>query len=93
MWGEHAVPTYLEPLAIEKGANFVMIGERTNVTGSKKFANLIKAGDYTSGLQIAVEQVRSGALQITKKNENSVVGPYRCVGRLFGTSAVPVLKP
>ncbi|HET6585147.1 MAG TPA: methionine synthase [Nannocystaceae bacterium] len=51
----------LEPLAIEPGANFVMIGERTNVTGSKKFANLIKAGDYTAALHVAVEQVRSGA--------------------------------
>ncbi len=60
---DHSVARFsgLEPLTIERGANFVMIGERTNVTGSKKFANLIKAGDYTTGLQIAVEQVRSGA--------------------------------
>jgi 5-methyltetrahydrofolate--homocysteine methyltransferase len=60
---DHSVARFsgLEPLAIERGANFVMIGERTNVTGSKKFANLIKAGDYTTGLQVAVEQVRSGA--------------------------------
>ncbi|HWB78136.1 MAG TPA: methionine synthase [Nannocystaceae bacterium] len=51
----------LEPLTLGPGANFVMIGERTNVTGSKKFANLIKAGDYNTALEIALEQVRNGA--------------------------------
>ena len=40
---------------------FVMIGERTNVTGSPKFAKLIKAGDLTSGLNIARQQVENGA--------------------------------
>ncbi|MBX7083448.1 MAG: methionine synthase [Nannocystaceae bacterium] len=51
----------LEPLAIGPGSNFVMIGERTNVTGSKRFANLIKAGDYGKALEIALDQVRGGA--------------------------------
>ena len=38
-----------------------MIGERTNVTGSKKFARLIKAGDYAAASQVALDQVRGGA--------------------------------
>ena len=38
-----------------------MIGERTNVTGSKKFARLITTGDYPAGLEVALDQVRGGA--------------------------------
>ena len=38
-----------------------MIGERTNVTGSTKFARLIKAGDYAEAAQVALDQVRGGA--------------------------------
>jgi 5-methyltetrahydrofolate--homocysteine methyltransferase len=51
----------LEALTITSDSNFIMIGERTNVTGSKRFANLIKANDYVSALQVAAEQVRGGA--------------------------------
>ena len=42
-------------------ANFLMIGERTNVTGSRRFAELILAGDFGTALEVAAEQVRSGA--------------------------------
>ncbi len=51
----------LEVLTIRSDSNFIMIGERTNVTGSKRFANLIKAGDFQKALDVAAEQVRSGA--------------------------------
>lgn len=51
----------LEPLEIRPESNFVMIGERTNVTGSRRFANLIKAEDYPTALNVAAEQVRGGA--------------------------------
>ncbi|HEY6882357.1 MAG TPA: methionine synthase, partial [Polyangiales bacterium] len=51
----------LETLTISPETNFVMIGERTNVTGSKKFANLIKADDYQGALSVALDQVRGGA--------------------------------
>ncbi|HEV8318958.1 MAG TPA: methionine synthase, partial [Vicinamibacterales bacterium] len=51
----------LEPLALRPDANFLMIGERTNVTGSRRFANLIKAGDYTTAVEVALDQVRGGA--------------------------------
>jgi 5-methyltetrahydrofolate--homocysteine methyltransferase len=60
---ERAVSRYsgLEPYEIRAGSNFTMIGERTNVTGSKKFARLIKEGNYTAALEIAADQVRNGA--------------------------------
>ena len=51
----------LEPLTIGRDTGFVMIGERTNVTGSKRFAKLIKANDYDRGLEVALSQVRNGA--------------------------------
>ncbi len=51
----------LEPLIIRPDSNFQMIGERTNVTGSKKFARLIKNDDYTEAAAVALEQVRGGA--------------------------------
>ncbi len=51
----------LEPLNITEDSLFVNIGERTNITGSAKFRNLIKAGDYTAGLAVAGQQVEAGA--------------------------------
>jgi len=51
----------LEPLELRADANFTMIGERTNVTGSRRFADLIRAGDYATALEVAAEQVRNGA--------------------------------
>ena len=51
----------LERLEVTPEANFQMIGERTNVTGSKKFARLITSGDYAAGLEVALDQVRGGA--------------------------------
>jgi len=51
----------LEPLIINEDSNFVNVGERTNVTGSKKFLNLIKSKDYAKALDIALEQVQGGA--------------------------------
>jgi 5-methyltetrahydrofolate--homocysteine methyltransferase len=51
----------LEPLVIRPDANFMMIGERTNVTGSKKFAELVKAGDFAKAVEVALDQVRGGA--------------------------------
>ncbi|CCH55851.1 methionine synthase [Fibrisoma limi BUZ 3] len=51
----------LEPLKITEQTNFVNIGERTNVTGSKAFARMIKAGDYDAALSVARQQVENGA--------------------------------
>jgi 5-methyltetrahydrofolate--homocysteine methyltransferase len=51
----------LEPFRIFDGANFVMVGERTNVTGSARFRRLIEADDYQGAVEVALEQVRGGA--------------------------------
>jgi 5-methyltetrahydrofolate--homocysteine methyltransferase len=51
----------LEPLIVRPETNFVNIGERTNITGSKKFEKLILAGDYESALTVARQQVEGGA--------------------------------
>jgi 5-methyltetrahydrofolate--homocysteine methyltransferase len=51
----------LEPLTIRPETNFVNIGERTNVTGSPKFAKLILAGNYEAALTVAKQQVENGA--------------------------------
>jgi 5-methyltetrahydrofolate--homocysteine methyltransferase len=51
----------LEPLVIRPETNFVNVGERTNVTGSKKFARLIKENKYEEALSVARQQVENGA--------------------------------
>jgi len=51
----------LEPMNITDETLFVNVGERTNVTGSAKFRDLIKAGDYAAALAIARQQVEAGA--------------------------------
>jgi 5-methyltetrahydrofolate--homocysteine methyltransferase len=51
----------LEPFEIGADTGFVMIGERTNVTGSKRFRRLIEGGDHQAAVAVAVEQVRGGA--------------------------------
>ncbi len=52
----------LEPLVLRPMTNFVNVGERTNVTGSKKFARLIRENKYEEALSVARQQVESGAM-------------------------------
>ncbi|HZL99397.1 MAG TPA: methionine synthase, partial [Planctomycetota bacterium] len=66
----------LEPFTIRPDSNFTMVGERTNVTGSKRFAKLILAGDYPAGLEVALSQVRNGAnLLDVNMDEGLLDGP------------------
>ncbi|MDQ6904871.1 MAG: methionine synthase, partial [Bacteroidota bacterium] len=51
----------LEPLVVRPETLFINVGERTNVTGSKKFARLIREGNYEEALSVARQQVESGA--------------------------------
>lgn len=51
----------LEPISITKATNFVNVGERTNVTGSKMFARLIKSDDFDAAVEVARQQVENGA--------------------------------
>jgi 5-methyltetrahydrofolate--homocysteine methyltransferase len=51
----------LEPFRIFKDSTFVMVGERTNVTGSARFRRLVEGGDFQEAVEVALEQVRGGA--------------------------------
>jgi 5-methyltetrahydrofolate--homocysteine methyltransferase len=51
----------LEPLIVTAESNFINIGERTNVTGSRVFLRLIQAGDFEAAVAVALEQVNGGA--------------------------------
>ena len=51
----------LDALVVRPESNFILIGERTNVAGSRKFADRIRAGDYSAALSVALDQVRGGA--------------------------------
>ncbi|NOT28659.1 MAG: methionine synthase [Acidobacteria bacterium] len=51
----------LETLAVRPDSNFIMVGERTNVTGSKRFARLITSGQFAEAADVALGQVRGGA--------------------------------
>jgi 5-methyltetrahydrofolate--homocysteine methyltransferase len=57
----HMVISGLEPLVFTKELNFVNVGERCNVTGSRRFARLIKENQYEEAMAVALDQVRAGA--------------------------------
>ncbi|MBA3649279.1 MAG: methionine synthase [Chitinophagales bacterium] len=51
----------LEPLTLTPSTNFINIGERTNITGSKEFSRLILSGNYEAAVAVALQQVQNGA--------------------------------
>ncbi len=63
----------LEPVTFTSLSNFVNIGERCNVTGSKKFARLIRANDYDAALSIARDQVENGAQVIDVNMDEGMI--------------------
>jgi 5-methyltetrahydrofolate--homocysteine methyltransferase len=69
----------LEPLTIRPDSNFQMIGERTNVTGSARFARLIKSGDFAEAVQVAADQVRGGANMIDVNMDEGLLDSERAM--------------
>jgi 5-methyltetrahydrofolate--homocysteine methyltransferase len=63
----------LEPLTLRPETNFVNVGERTNVTGSKKFARLIKENKYEEALSVARQQVEGGAQVIDVNMDDAML--------------------
>ena len=63
----------LEPLIVRPETNFVNVGERTNVTGSKKFARLVREGLYEEALSVARQQVESGAQVIDVNMDDALL--------------------
>src|SRR6266516_4516181 len=67
----------LEPLNIDDDSLFVNVGERTNVTGSRAFAKLILAGDFAGAVEVARQQVASGAQMIDVNMDEVMVDSSR----------------
>ena len=63
----------LEPLIVRPETNFINVGERTNVTGSKMFARLIREGQYEAALAVARQQVENGAQVIDVNMDDALL--------------------
>jgi 5-methyltetrahydrofolate--homocysteine methyltransferase len=77
--GPRALFSGLETLTILPDSNFQMIGERTNVTGSARFARLIKSGNYAEAVQVAADQVRGGANMIDVNMDEGMLDSERAM--------------
>ena len=73
----------LEPLTIFKGSNFINIGERTNVSGSKKFARLIMEERYEEALSVARQQVENGAQVIDISMDEAMLDAEKAMVRFL----------
>lgn len=71
----------LEPLTITNDSLFVNIGERTNITGSARFRNLIKAEDYDTALSVALQQVEVGAQVIDINMDEGMIDGVAAMDR------------
>ncbi len=71
----------LEPFTITEDSLFVNIGERTNITGSARFRNLIKAGDYATALSVARQQVENGAQVIDINMDEGMIDGVEAMDR------------
>jgi 5-methyltetrahydrofolate--homocysteine methyltransferase len=69
----------LELLTIRPDSNFQMIGERTNVTGSARFARLIRSGNYAEAVRVALDQVRGGANLIDVNMDEGMLDSERAM--------------
>lgn len=78
----------LEPLELRPDSNFLMIGERANVTGSKKFKRLILAGDYNEAVEVALTQVRDGANVIDVNMDEGMLDSVAAMRRYLNLLAV-----
>jgi 5-methyltetrahydrofolate--homocysteine methyltransferase len=87
-----------QPLTLRPDSNFLMIGERTNVTGSRKFARLIREGSFEEAIEIAREQVASGASVIDINMDDALLDGVASMTRFlnliageFDISCAPVM--
>jgi 5-methyltetrahydrofolate--homocysteine methyltransferase len=73
----------LEPLIVRPETNFIMVGERTNVTGSTKFRKLIIEGNYADAVSVALQQVRNGANIIDVNMDEGMLDSERAMTTLL----------
>jgi 5-methyltetrahydrofolate--homocysteine methyltransferase len=78
----------LEPLTIGLDTNFVNIGERTNVTGSAKFKKLILEGNYEAGLEVARQQIDSGAMIVDVNFDEGMLDADHAMNTFLNLAAV-----
>ncbi|WP_408899481.1 methionine synthase [Nocardioides sp. R1-1] len=71
----------LEPFTITDDSLFVNVGERTNITGSARFRNLIKDGDYDTALSVAAQQVEAGAQVIDVNMDEGMIDGVAAMDR------------
>lgn len=69
----------LEPLAVTSLSNFVNVGERTNVAGSKRFARLIRDGDFDAAISVAQNQIEGGAQIIDINMDEGMLDSEQCM--------------
>jgi 5-methyltetrahydrofolate--homocysteine methyltransferase len=78
----------LESFTIRPDTNFVMIGERTNITGSRRFARLIKSGDFENALAVGRDQVQSGANIVDVNMDEGLIDGVQAMTRFLNMAAV-----
>jgi 5-methyltetrahydrofolate--homocysteine methyltransferase len=78
----------LEPLVVRPDSNFLMVGERTNVTGSRRFARLILDGQYEAALEVARQQVDNGAQLIDVNMDEGMLDAVAAMTRFLRLAAV-----
>ena len=78
----------LEPLTVWEESLFVNVGERTNITGSARFRNLIKSGDYATALEVARQQVENGAQVIDVNMDEGMIDGVAAMERFTKLIAV-----
>ena len=77
----------LEPLVISETTNFVNIGERTNVTGSRKFLRLIEKNQYNEAIEVAREQVLGGAQIIDVNMDEGMIDGTKAMTKFLNLMA------
>ena len=77
----------LEPLVISETTNFVNIGERTNVTGSRKFLRLIEKNQYNKAIEVAREQVLGGAQIIDVNMDEGMIDGTKAMTKFLNLMA------
>jgi 5-methyltetrahydrofolate--homocysteine methyltransferase len=77
----------LEPLVLFPGSNFVNVGERTNVTGSRRFARLVKEGQLEEAMAVARDQVENGAQLIDVNMDEALLDSEQAMGTFLNLVA------
>ena len=77
----------LETLTVRNDNNFLMVGERTNITGSARFARLIKSDDFTTAAEVALDQVRGGANLIDVNMDEALLDSEQAMTRFLNLIA------